>query len=113
MRDPRKLDAPQTCRDVEEEAPVVFDVVNDPPCTVETRFALVAPRMLDAWIRTRRVEVSAGDLRIARQFLERVGVTVQEVPGVLVRLVHHDGRAEEMTREAAVMMAVRCLARKL
>jgi hypothetical protein len=112
MHDPRKFDSPMTIPEDVEEAPVVFDVMKDLPRTVETRFALAAPRLLDVWIRTRQVHVSAGDLRIARQFLERVGLTVQEVPGLLVRLVHHDGRAEEMTREAAVMMAVRCLARK-
>ncbi|HEV7735307.1 MAG TPA: hypothetical protein VGR62_24255 [Candidatus Binatia bacterium] len=86
------------------------NVVEERPKTVANRFELAASRMAEEWLNAGHMSVSAGDLRIAREFLEQVGITVEETPGVLVRLNYRDGRSQEMTREAAVMLALRRLA---
>ncbi len=88
------------------------DVLKDAPHTVATHFEVAAVRMADGWLEAGRMTVSAGDLRIAREFLEGIGCKVRDLPGVLVRLVHRDGHAEDMTREAAVVLAYRRLAAK-
>ena len=77
------------------------------------RFELAAARMADAWQRAGRVEVTPGDLRIAREFLERLGFVVRDLPGCLVQLVDGNGRGEDMTREALMLVAFRLLARKV
>jgi hypothetical protein len=77
---------------------------------VSTRFELAAGRMVDAWLAAGRVDVSAADARLVREFLEESGWRVEEVTGGTVRVVQRDGRIEEMTREAAVMAALRQLA---
>ena len=46
---------------------------------------------------------------MARDFLEQVGCNVRELPGVLVQLEDEDGRVEEMSREAAIVVAFRRL----
>lgn len=86
------------------------NVVEQRPRTVGSVFELAASRMAEAWLSAGRVEVSAGDLRLAREFLEQTGCQVDETPGVLVRVRHRDGRVQEMTREATVMLALRRLA---
>ena len=48
-------------------------------------------------------------LSSAQEFLEQTGYQVQEVPGLLVRLTR-EGQSEEMTREKAVLLAMRRLA---
>lgn len=85
------------------------DVTKDPPRTVRARFELVAARIADAWISSGELKVSTADLRLAQEFLEQTGYQVQEVPGLLVRLTR-EGRTEEMTREKAVLLAMRRLA---
>jgi hypothetical protein len=80
----------------------------DPPPEVRSRFELAAARMADAWLRAGRARLSAQDFRIVREFLERDGWTVEELPGVFVRLQCR-GHSGEMTREAALLVALRRL----
>jgi hypothetical protein len=85
------------------------DVTKDRPRTIRGRFELVAARIADAWINSGELKVSIGDLRLAEEFLEQTGYQVQEVPGLLIRLTR-DGQCEEVTREKAVLLAMRRLA---
>lgn len=85
------------------------DVTKNPPRTIRARFELVAARIADAWINSGELKVSTSDLRLAQEFLEQTGYQVQEVPGLLVRLTR-EGQSEEMTREKAVLLAMRRLA---
>src|SRR5207253_7338647 len=80
-----------------------------PPPEVRSRFALAAARLADAWLRAGRVRVSAHDFRIVRDFLECDGWTVEELPGVCVRLRCAGVLSAEMTREAAALIALRRL----
>ena len=80
-----------------------------PPPEVKSRFALAAARMADAWLRAGHVRVPAHDFRIVRDFLERDGWTVEELPGVCVRLRSGGVLSGEMTREAAALVALRRL----
>jgi hypothetical protein len=84
-------------------------VEEDLPRTIATQFELVAARLMETWIAAGSMQVSAGDLRIAAEFLRQVGWQVEEAAGLMVRLRGADGRTREMTREAAVLFAVRCL----
>ena len=86
------------------------NVIEDRPRLVGSRFELAASRIADAWLSNGSITVSADDFRLARDYLDMTGSTVEETPGVLVRIRHRDGRAQEMTREAAVLMALRRLA---
>lgn len=79
---------------------------------VSSRFQLAAGRMVDAWLAAGRVDISAADIRLVSEFLEAIGWRVEEVPGARVRVVKRDGRTQEMTREAAVMAALRKLAER-
>src|SRR2546428_10373419 len=79
------------------------------PPEVRSRFALAAARLADAWLRAGRVRVSANEFRIVRDFLERDGWTVEELPGVCVRLRSDASLSAEMTREAAALVALRRL----
>ena len=85
------------------------DVTTNPPRAIRARFELIASRIADAWITSGELKVSGSDLRLAQEFLEQTGYQVQEVPGLLVRLTR-DGQSEEMTREKAVLLAMRRLA---
>jgi hypothetical protein len=89
---------------------VEHDVLEKPAQPVRSRFELAIGRMIDAWLVAGRISVSAGDVKLAREFLEQTGSKVEDAPAARVRLVGDDGRAEEMTREAAVMIALRRLA---
>ncbi len=80
-----------------------------PPPEVRSRFALAAARMADAWLRAGHVRVSAQDFRIVRDFLERDGWTVEELPGLCVRLRCAGVLSAEITREAATLVALRRL----
>ncbi len=80
-----------------------------PPPEVRSRFALAAARMADAWLRAGHVRVSAHDFRIVRDFLERDGWMVEELPGVCVRLRSVGVLSADMTREAAALVALRRL----
>jgi hypothetical protein len=86
-----------------------YDLVTNPPPALDDPFALAARRITATWLATREVTVSAGDLRLAAQFLQRVGLTLEPLPGLLVRLVSERGRATVMSREAAVITAIRCV----
>ena len=90
-----------------------YDVLRNVPRPVRSRFELAAVRLADAWIATGRVTASADDLRIARDYLEQVGWNVRELPGVLVQLEDADGRVEEMSREAAILVAFRRLVARM
>ena len=85
------------------------DVTKDRPRTIRARFELIASRIADAWISSGQLKVSVADLRLAQEFLEQTGYQVQEVPGLLIRLTR-DGQTEEMTREKAMLLAMRRLA---
>ena len=86
------------------------NVLEDRPRAVASRFELAASRIADAWLSNGHIAVSADDFRLAREYLDRTGSTVEETPGVLVRIKGRDGAAQEMTREAAVILALRRLA---
>jgi len=86
------------------------NVVDEPIRSVETQFELAAWRMVERWVTAGSIDVSAGDVRLAREFLEHAGFRVEDLEGLRVRLVNRDGRAEELTREAAVLLALRRLA---
>jgi hypothetical protein len=79
---------------------------------VRARFELAACRMAEAWLAAGRILVSASDMKLAREFLEQAGWRVEETTGCRVRVVTHEGRTEEMTREDAVLAALRRLADK-
>jgi hypothetical protein len=85
-------------------------VDEDRPRNIATQFELFAAKLMETWISAGNVQVSAGDLRMAADFLRQVGWQVQEAEGLMVRLKGADGNTQEMTREAAMMFAVRCLA---
>jgi hypothetical protein len=76
---------------------------------VSTRFELAVGRMVERWLAAGRVQISAGDVRLAREFLEHSGCKVEELPCGSLR-VSRKGHDEEMTREAAVVEALRRLA---
>jgi hypothetical protein len=86
-----------------------YDVLRNTPRAVETRFELAAVRLAEGWLAAKRVTASADDLKIARDFLEQVGCNVRELPGVLVQLEDESGHVEEMSREAAILVAFRRL----
>jgi hypothetical protein len=83
-------------------------LATSPPPEVGARFALAAARMAETWLRARHVRVSPQDFRIVRDFLERDGWTVEELPGLGVRL-RGGGASAEMSREAAALVALRRL----
>jgi hypothetical protein len=80
-----------------------------PPPEVKSRFALAAARMADAWLRAGYIQVSGQDFRIVRDFLEDDGWTVEELPGLWVRLRSGSTPSAEMTREHAALVALRRL----
>ncbi len=77
---------------------------------VRTRFELAIGRMMDAWLTARRIEITAADVKLACEFLEENGCRVEDAPHARVRVVSREGRSQEMTREAAVLTALRRLA---
>jgi len=89
---------------------VEHDVVEERAHQVRTRFELAVGRMMDAWLTAHRIEVSAADVKLACEFLEHTGWKVEDAPLARLRVVTHDGHEEEITREAAVLMALRRLA---
>jgi len=89
---------------------VEHDLTDNPARTVRTRFELAIGRMIESWLTAGRVKVSPGDVALAREFLEQAGCTVEEAPEARLRIVTDDGLSEEMSREAAVMAALRHLA---
>jgi hypothetical protein len=91
---------------------VEHDLTEKRPHRVETRFELAIRRMVDAWLAAGRMDVSAGDLQLAREFLEQAGWRVEEAAEARLRIVSRDGRAHEVTRQEAVMEAFRRLANR-
>jgi len=86
------------------------DLTQERALPVRTRFELAVRRMVDTWLTAGRMRVSAGDVQLAREFLEHAGCTVEDAADLHVRVVHPEGRVQELTREAAVMAALRRLA---
>lgn len=82
----------------------------DRPRNIATQFELFAAKLMEGWISAGSVQVSSGDLHMAADFLRQVGWRVEEVAGLMVRIRGADGQTREMTREAAMLFAVRCLA---
>jgi hypothetical protein len=88
----------------------MIQLLDERPRRVETRFEVAAARLLDTWLAARRMSVSAEELRIAGEFLARLGWRVTEGSGLAVRLTRPDGRVEESSREDVLMLALRRLA---
>lgn len=84
-------------------------VDEDLPRNIATRFELFAAKLMESWITAGAVLVSVDDLRMAAEFLRQVGWQVEEVADLMVQLRGTDGRTRKMTREAAMIFAVRCL----
>jgi len=82
------------------------------PRPLRVRFEIAAARMIEAWVAAGRMAVSAGEMELAREFLEHDGWTVREVPGTRVQLAHGKGSVREVSREDAVLMALRRLVRR-
>ena len=85
-------------------------VDEDLPRTIATQFELFAARLMEGWLTAGAVQVSSGDLRMAADFLRQVGFQVEETAGLMVKLRDREGRTRELTREATLLFAVRCLA---
>jgi len=85
-------------------------VDEDLPRNIATRFELFAAKLMESWISAGAVQVTSGDLHMAAEFLRQVGWQVEEAAGLMVKLRGADGRTREMTREDAILFAVRCLA---
>jgi hypothetical protein len=85
-------------------------VDEEQPRTIATQFELFAARLMEGWLNAGQVQVSAGDLKMAADFLRAAGYRVEETAGLMVKLRDEDGRTREMTREAAMLFAVRRLA---
>jgi hypothetical protein len=87
----------------------IHDLLTDRPRAVDSPFELAARRIMANWLETSCVAATADDLRLATDFLKRVGVTIEHLPGCEVRLVSERGQDAIMSREAAVMTAIRHL----
>ena len=86
------------------------DLTEKVPHRVQTRFELAIRRMVDAWLEAGRMEVSAVDVKLAREFLKHSVWRVEDAADARLRVVNREGRAQEMTRQEAVMAAFRGLA---
>ena len=86
------------------------DLTEKVPYRVQTRFELAIRRMVDTWLDAGRMDVSAGDVKLAREFLEHSGCRVEDTENARLRVVNREGRTEEMTGQEAVMTAFRRLA---
>lgn len=86
------------------------DVTKNPPKAVTARFQLAAARIAEAWAAAGTLTVTADDIAIAGEYLRHVGWQVRQVEGLLVRLTDRDGRTEQVSREQAVLRALRELA---
>ena len=87
-----------------------YDLLSDPPRPVEVLFEIAAHRILTTWLDTREVVATDDDVRLAGQFLRRAGLSLERVSGSEVRLVSQRGEVTVLSREAAVLTAVRSLA---
>lgn len=84
-------------------------VDDDRPRAIATQFELYAAKLMEGWLTAGSMHVSAGDFRMAAEFLRVVGWQVEEAAGLMVNLRGTDGRTRELTREATLLFAVRCL----
>lgn len=80
------------------------------PTTVTARFQLAAARLADAWAAAGEVTVNADDMALAADYLRHVGWQVKQVEGLIIRLTDREGHTEDVTREQAVLRALRELA---
>jgi hypothetical protein len=87
----------------------VYDVLNTPPRVAGCRFELAARRLTEEWLARGRVDVSAEVLAFALEFLGRCGFIAEDLAGGDVRLQSDAGRAAVVSREAAMVMALRGL----
>ena len=87
-----------------------YDLLSDPPRPVEVLFEIAARRILTTWLETREILATEDDVRLAAQFLRRAGISLEPLSGSEVRLVSQRGEPKVLTREAAVLAAVRSLA---
>src|SRR5262245_6780663 len=87
-----------------------YDLVSHPPRPVEVLFEIAAHRILTTWLDTRDIVATEDDVRLAAQFLRRAGIPLEPVSASEVRLVSQRGESTVLTREAAVLTAVRSLA---
>jgi len=87
-----------------------YDLLCDPPRPVEVLFEIAARRILTTWLETRDVVATEDDLRLAAQFLHRSGLSLEPISSSEVRLVSQRGESTILTREAAILAAVRSLA---
>jgi hypothetical protein len=87
-------------------------VTEERPRTVTSRFELAVGRMIERWMAAGRVSISSADVDLAREFLEQTGWKVEDLPGARLLVVKGRGHSEEMTREDAVVVAVRRLAER-
>jgi hypothetical protein len=88
------------------------DVTSERARPVRARFELAIRRMMDAWLDAGRLQVSSGDVRLAREYLEMLGCRIEETADARLRVVNPEGRSQEMTREGAVVAALRRLAER-
>lgn len=86
------------------------DLTQEQARPVRTRFELAVRRMVEGWCESGRVSVSAGDVKLACEYLEQQGCRIENAPGAQVRVVSREGRAQELSREATVVAALRRLA---
>jgi hypothetical protein len=89
---------------------VEHDLTDERARPVRTRFELAIRRMMDGWLDAGRIHVSPRDVQMAREFLEEAGWKVEDAGDGRLRVMGRDGSAEEMSREATVMTALRRLA---
>ena len=87
-----------------------YDLLSDPPVRSEVLFEIAAHRILTTWLDTREVVATDDDVRLAGQFLRRAGLSLEPVSSSEVRLVSQRGESTVLSREAAVLTAVRSLA---
>jgi hypothetical protein len=87
----------------------LHEMLSDPPREPDSPFELAARRMIDAWLTAGRVDASHDDLRLAAAFLRPLGVTLEPLPGREVRMVCERHDAVVLSREAAVVTAIRRL----
>lgn len=88
----------------------VHEVLSERPPEPESPFELAARRMIDRWLATGSVTATADDLRLAARFLAGFGLTVEALPGREVRIGSERDGAAVVTREEAVLTAIRRLA---
>ena len=86
------------------------DLTEKVPHPVRTRFELAIGRMIETWLAAGRIAVSSTDVKLAREFLEETGSRVEDAAEARLRVIGSGGRSQEMSREAAVMAALRRLA---